>query len=266
MGILKGKFIVGPVGPVNFRVVKGKNIVSAKPVKGTMKQTKGTIRVASTFGIANQLSSEMMESFKKPISSFQDNLLFKRLTGRLRKIIYNARDLHSDRYSFTGESFNPLSDFDFNIDSPLKMSLNTLPVVSLRDGLLRVVLDDLDNPKKITYPMRSESCEIVVSMSLFRMTDGLKIPGAEYQRLKLKRYQDTISIHEFNYSIPAGCLCVVALNMYYYSITDNYLSILNNKKFSPGSILATYYVPGEYTEDESRKWVDMRRRLTIKIS
>ena len=39
MGIIKGKFIVGAVGPVVYKVVKGKNIVSAKMVKGSMKQT-----------------------------------------------------------------------------------------------------------------------------------------------------------------------------------------------------------------------------------
>jgi len=259
MGILKGKFIVGPVGPVNCRVVKGKNIISAKIVPGTMKQTKATIKVAATFGIANLLGSEIMEAYKKPLSGFQDNLMFKRLTGRLNHIIYNARDLPTDGYRFTDDSFRPLDDLDFNIKSPLKLSLNTAPVVSLNNGLLRIKLNDLDNPKNIHYPMRGKSCEIVVSMALFRLNEGLKISGAEYQRLKLKRYENTVSTHEFNFSIPDGCLCIVAINMFYYSITDNFLSVLNHKNFSPGSICAAYYVPGEYAGNDERKWFDMMK-------
>jgi hypothetical protein len=258
MGILKGKFIVGPVGPVNFRVVNGKNIVSAKMVKGTMKQTKGTKKLAGIFGIANRLSSEMMECLKKPLSGYQDNLMYKRLTGRLNHIFYHARDLSSDGYSFTDASFNVLADIDFNILSPLKVSLNTMPVVSLNNGVLRVKLNDLDNPNKIYYPVHSKSCEIVVSMSLFRLKEGLKTPEAEYQRLKLKRYQTSVSTHDFTFSVPEGCLCTVAISMYYYSITDNYLSILNNGKFSPGSICAAFYIPGEYADTDGRKWYDMR--------
>jgi hypothetical protein len=264
MGILKGKFIVGPVGPLNFRVVNGKNIVSAKMVKGTMKQTKATIRVAGIFGIANRLSSEMMGCLKKPLSGFQDNMMYKRLTGRLNHIFYHARDHSSDGYSFTDASFNALADFDFNIHSPLKVSLNTRPVVSLRNGLLRVELTDLDNPNKIHYPRSSKNCEIVVSMSLFRLREGLKTPEAEYQRLKLKRDQTAISNHDFTFSVPEGCLCTVAINMYYYSVTDKYISVLNNRKFSPGSICAAFYVPGDYANTDGRKWFDMRR-LTINV-
>ena len=259
MGIIKGKFITGPAGPVNFRVLNGKNIVSAKMVKGTMKQTKRTIAVATTFGIANRLSGEMMQSLKKPLGGLQDNLMFKRLIKTLHHIFCNARNLTEEQYSFTSKSFNPLAGFDFNINSPLKQSLNTVPAVSLHNGLLRLVFNELDNPENINYPMRSKSCEIVVSMTLFRLKEGLKIPGAEYQRLKLKRDQNTISAHEFNFSVPDGCLCIVAINMYFYWFTDNYLSILNHKKFSPGSIFAAYYVPGEYPGDDGRKWFNMRK-------
>jgi len=266
MGIIKGKFIVGSVGPVNYRVLKGKNIVSAKTVKGTMRQSKATISVAATFGIANRLSKEIMHSVKKPLSGFQDNLMFSRLTTRINHVLYNAKDQSMDRYNFSADSFSPLADFDFNSKSLLKLSLKSVPVISLSNGLLRLQLNDLDHPKSINYPVRSKSCEIVVSMSLFRLDAGLKIPDAEYQRLKLRRDQNEISTHEFNFSLPKGCLCIMAINIYYYSVTDNFLSILNNKKFSPGSICAAYYTPGEYAGNDGRKWFDMRRLMIPTLS
>jgi hypothetical protein len=259
MGIIKGKFIVGPVGPVNFRVLNGKNIVSAKVAKGTMKQTKATKSVGTNFGVANRLSSQMMQCLTRPLSGYQDNKMFSRLSTRMNQLLYDARNLTTGGYNLDIDSFSALADFDFNTKSPLKLSLKSAPVISLMNGLLRVQLNDLDNPKKIKHPIHSKSCEIVVSLSLFRLKEALTIPHAEFQRLKLRRDQTAISTHEFNFAVPDGCLCIVAIHMYFYSHTDNYLSILNNKKFSPGSICTAYYIPGEYADTDGRKWFDISR-------
>ena len=259
MGIIKGKFIVGAVGPVVYKVVKGKNIVSSKMVKGSMKQTKGTIRAAGTFGIANRLSGEIMHSLQKLLGGLQDDLMYKRLSVRLNDTLYTAREGGAHRYNFTGLSLHTLNDFDFNSKSPLRASLRSVPAISFNNGQLRLVLNGLDDPQTIIYPMHAKSCEIVATVSLFRLQDGVKIPAAEYQRLKLKRNQKDISSHEFVFSIPAGCMCIVSLFIYYYSVSDNYLSVLNHKRFSPGTICAAFFVPGIYNSNDHRKWEIMDR-------
>jgi len=176
MGIINGKFIVGNVGPVVYKVVNGKNIVSTKGQKGKMKRTK---YAAGTFGITKRLGSKIMYSFQQLIGGLQDNLMYQRMSTKLNSILYLAMYRAISTYKFTDVSFTSLGNFDFNTRSPLRDTLRFVLVNSLKDGILRLGLNDCNDPKNIRYPTLSKSCEIVAKVSLFRLQERLKVPVAE---------------------------------------------------------------------------------------
>lgn len=63
MGIIKGKFIVGPVGTVIYRVPNGKNIVSAKmdPLHSVRSKEKHNLRFKNA-------QSNLINSYNRPDS------------------------------------------------------------------------------------------------------------------------------------------------------------------------------------------------------
>ena len=91
MGKFEGKFFAGPVGPVIFRKSKGKQIVSVKPLPGTVKQTENTKKASGTFGMASLMTSQIREGFSHEISNLHDGSLHSRLMITLNPILSQCR-------------------------------------------------------------------------------------------------------------------------------------------------------------------------------
>ena len=79
MGKFDGKFFTGRIGPVTFRKSKGKQIVSARPLPGTMKQTENTKKASGTFGMASLLTSKIRQEFSNDICNLHDGDIHSRL-------------------------------------------------------------------------------------------------------------------------------------------------------------------------------------------
>jgi len=91
MGKFDGKFFAGPVDPVIFKKSKGKQIVSVKPLPGTVKQTENTKKASGTFGMASLMTSQIREGFSHEISNLHDGSLHSRLMITLNPILSQCR-------------------------------------------------------------------------------------------------------------------------------------------------------------------------------
>lgn len=257
MAHMRKNFIIGVLGPLVFRELNGKNIVSTRVAKGKIKHTKNTKTVSNTFGMATKLAGHILGCFKDSLNDCQDPLLFRRLSRLLQQVFLTTRDIKTRLYSFELNSFRSLNSLDFTIKSPLESSLINDPVVNLAGDQMSVFVSGLDNPEILVYPKGCFTCEITVSLAFFQMAAGLKIANSENQRVMLKKNTNDISEHEFVFQVPAGCLCIASIILNFFSIKRNYTALINTKEFNPSAICAAFIMPGKYGDSDGREWNEM---------
>lgn len=254
---MRNNFIIGVLGPLVFRELNGKNVISNRVPKGTIKHSKNTKTVSDTFGMANGLAGNMLGCFKEALNNCQDPKLFRRLRKLIQHALLASRDFKSRLYSFDESSFKSLVNVDFTIKSPLELSLLSEPVVNLTGDRLRIFVSGLDDPEILVYPKECFTCEVTVSVALFQLAPGLKLARSENQSVLLKKNINDISEHEFIFQIPEGCLCVASIILNFYSINRKYTSLINTKDFNPSAICAAFIKPGEYQDNDGRQWDEM---------
>lgn len=257
MAYIRKNFIIGTLGPLVFREVRGKNIVSTKVAKGKIKHTPNTKTVSNTFGMASALGGYMMGCFEEPLNGCQDPLLFKRLTYQIQQVLLSCRNSKTRLYDFKSDSFSPLANLNFTVKSPLKSWMKSVPIIRLVDTRLSISLSRLDDPAKLVFPKGCFTCEIIASVALFQLEAGLQVTDAENQSLAVKRDLNDISSHTFAFQVPEGCFCVVSIFLSYYSMKRKYTTLLNTKKFNPSAICAAFIMPGKYANNDGRIWEDM---------
>jgi len=257
MGKFDGKFFTGPIGPVTFRKSKGKQIVSARPLPGTMKQTENTKKASGTFGMASLMTSQIREGFSHDISNLHDGSLHSRLMTTLSPILSQCRDLETMKYDFEANSFNQLQSLEFNIESPLRKQLGFLPDIKLEKNKLQVLFPTGKMMKKIKFIKGSSYCTITASLLLFGLKDGLR-SNAVQQTLKLDK-SDTGSSGQitFDYVVPDGCLCVLGIFLKYH----NYKYMLNTNRISPAAICFAAVLPGDFDGGNTKDWYNIGQQF-----
>lgn len=252
-----GEFLRGLIGPLIFRVINNVQHVSLKIAKGTMKQTKETKKSALTFGMATSLSAEMLASFKEMLKGFNDYSARNRLNSVLNKILDRSRDKKTLAYSFFQESFSKLGGFEFNVNSKLEDFLMESPKVTIDRGKLYFSIPKSGIPARFKFPLKSSRCELKVSLTFFRLTEGLKFWKLNSKSLVILNNHKNFEGCEFVFDVPEGCLCITSMSLDYSRPNgENWLGV-NNKSFSPAAICDATVTPGEYQKDDRRNWREM---------
>ena len=251
MGKFDGKFFTGPIGPVTFRKSKGKQIVSARPLPGTMKQTENTKKASGTFGMASLLTSNIRQGFSNDICNLHDGDIHSRLMVILNPVLSQCRDLETMKYSFEANSFNPLQGLEFNIESPLRKQLGSLPEIKLEKNKLQVLFPTGKMIKKIKFIKGSSYCTITASLLLFGLKHSLRSKAVQ-QTLKLSK-SDTESSAKinFDYLVPDGCFCLLGIFLNYH----NYKYMLNTNRMSPAAICFAAVLPGDFGGENTERLV-----------
>lgn len=252
-----GKFLRGVLGELVFKEVNGKQVVTKRIPPGTMKKTAGMKRSTNTFGMAASLAAAIRNTFSVQINHFQDGMANPRLTGEMCKILGNARDPGSLLYSFHRNSFKGLIGFEFNQLSKVKNLMAGLPKVDLTDGILKVEIYEMLIPRELKFPAGSFQCKLSVCVSLFRLKDGLATELPEVKTVEIAMNKDRLPWQEFQFEVPAGCLCITSIFLEYATAGKNGWEVLNNYRLNPGSICGAIITPGAYQNKGKRTWVDM---------
>jgi len=252
MAKFDGKFLKGALGPVVFRVVNGKQIVSSKPHK--VKQTAETKKAGSTFGEGSSLSRQIRANFAEGILNLHDQNLHDRLLSRLNVIVNQCRDKKTMKYHFNENSFNSLINFDFNIHSPLKKQLPSEPAIVIENQTLTVAFPKSEHPAKLKFIKGGYDCELKILVRFYRLKDGLKTRYNAEQTILVEKYgNNDLSGKEFPFAIPNGCLCIVSMFLHY----SGEFGIINSKQINPGAICYAGETQGIFEENASFLWSRM---------
>jgi len=257
MAVLTNKFFKGVLGPVVFKERKGKQQVVTKVTPGTMKQTTATKSSQHTFGMASSLGAHIREAFQYDIYGLNDGEMTPRLSGAINQSLNFCRDPESKLYYFVEDSFYTLANFDFNTASKLNHRLGLNPKATVTDGVLKIAFPDHQRPYKLKFPKGSTSCIMTISVTLFRLRDGLRINIPTQQTLTIGLNDAILNGKTFLFDVPDGCLCIAGIFLKYYT---NRLMI-NNKLFSPAAICDALITPGVFVEDDNLKWVELGLRF-----
>jgi len=261
-----GEFISGVLGTMVFRVLKGKQYVKLRSAPGTMKQTAETKRTANTFGMGSTLGAKIRGTLKEHLLGLSNQGIKNRLNGRLVQILCSSRAPKSKHYQFDRDSFAGLDDFEFDATSTVAKLLGRQPAIVLAANTIKVQLPQLDIPSQLKFPFKGFQCKVTVSLSLLRLSDGLYQATADTQTLVCNKNMAKTDAHEFEFSVPNGCLCIVSLFLVYETASGKGFRPINSKSFNPGCICRTFVTEGDYQAGDEIVWKKMKNSRGIPLN
>jgi|GEM_PF-658755 len=254
MAIKKGKFIVGTISNVSFRVYRGKQILQSTPGRGNMRQTKETKSAANIFGKASSLASEFRLSLQATFGTNYDGMMVSRLTGMMRPIIEQCYDKPNLKFNFRRNDFQSLAGFDFNLNSPLQNSMWIMPESSLADNVLTITIPEMKIKRDLKFPSDTNLCSILVSFAIYRLEEGLKSKHPEVKQILVRFKEETLARQQFEFSVPEGCLCIAGIGLSYYLQGEETAFAKNSPTFNPAAICCVYVNEGTYPETHTHLW------------
>jgi hypothetical protein len=258
MARIKKDTISGIFGPVIFKYRMGKQLIVPRREPGTLRQTQATKIAGTTFGAASRLASDLKFSLEKQLNNLQDTGMFKRLNNVLYAVLQNAKEEDSGSFLLNAEALAPLEGLQFNISTPLQKYLKAQTQVSLKPGILKVSIGNLNIADTLIFKKNVWICDINISVALFRLQENLMLINPERKTVRIKKNLLDIEKASFEFDIPQGCMGIVSISLSYYSVKQNHAQLLNHKKFSPGMICKVFQSDGVYEGGDRREWVEMK--------
>jgi len=253
MAILNKNFLHGTIGPVVFKQLGNKQIMTSKVKPGKMKQTGNTKKAANTFGKASKLAAEIRNIFDAEIGIFRDRDMHSRFSAALNVQLAHARDPETGKFELSANTFAPLQGFEFNLYSTLQKHMIATPDMLLTPGKLTVLFPEKIAQRLVKFPARAIYCEIVGVVALIRLKDGLRVQVPEQQVIRLSKDNTLSRSVMLEFVVPDGCFCILSIFLQYYGRN----SFLNNSKLNPGAICYAAISVGDYQEADPFFWIDM---------
>lgn len=252
-----GKFLRGVLGSLVFRVVNGKQIVTIRPPKGSIKQSEATKKASQTFGMASSFAAQILRGLKVALVEPGDTRVRNKMNSAIAVILKNCRDPETGKYHFDDQSFTPLDNFELNTRSKVQDLVIGMPSVMYKDGVLRLSLIDLKIPAMLKFPHDSFKCKITFCMLMYRLSEGLAVLNPEMQELVVTKDRKSTEAQDFIFKIPEGCFCLVTMTLQYAVAMKSGWQIINTKHFNPARICATVFAPGTYQPVPGQLWTEM---------
>lgn len=263
MAILKKKQAIGKLGKIVLRQYRKQVIAQSAPGKGMVKQTEPTKKTATLFGKASTLGAIIRKAFSiDTIRNMHDGEMTSRLTSRLRTILAQSIDLEMEDYSFHEDSFESLNGFDFNIKSPIKSSMWTLPKTTFSQGTITITLPELIINKGFMFPKDTNKCELHFSLLVYDLLTRHTSLPIEKHTLELTDKQYLLEKQSFSFTVPDGCLCMIGVSLRFNK--DHYdKGLYNSKTFNPSGIFGAILTPGTFKNEKKWKWEDNAHSTAI---
>ncbi|WP_158800316.1 hypothetical protein [Pedobacter sp. L105] len=254
MAIKRGKFVVGSIGTAVYKVVKGRQILQSAPGKGGVRQTEATKESAGLFGKSSGLAKSIRSTMSPVINSYYDGTMIFRLTTAVSAIVrhnYNPKTL---AYTFTSESFDSLNGFEFNVNSPLKKYLWSIPQSQFFDNVLTVTLPEIQINEGLEFPKNATNCVLKISIGILNLEEGLYYTTQNFRKVEINDNQGIQEQQQFSFQVPPGCLCIACVALDYYKMVGNLAIASNHKAFNPSAIFATYLNIGTFNPEKPIQW------------
>ena len=251
MAIVKNNALVGAVGNICFRQSNGQNIVQIKP--RDVKQTIKTKESGLSWGLASASAKQIRVAYDSMIDGLNDGKAVNRLN-----VAVSASEISN--FSETGIYHLPeLSGFEFNIKSSLADVLNAYPKTSVADeALIRIEIPSWQSQKLLQTKLKWSACSIRLAAFMFEFQnsrysllseEGVEIAYSQGETIPLS----------WNVKVPqteaAIVTVVIALDLYNENNRGRF--ILNDKSFSPLSIVESYKVKGIAGTESPSEWETM---------
>lgn len=257
MATQKGKMFSGIIGHVIFKIVKGKQRVTPRPAPGTVRLTEASLKAASTFGMASMLGSKIRLSLSSMLKDRVDYDVTGRVAGALNLILQQARDEDTLKFSFESSSFNSLLGLNFNMQAPINKWLLMSPALTFNEGQLQVSFPQSKTAAALRFPKNATACRLMVAVVYFQLVDGLRCMHPSRQYMMIDQQEENLEINDFNFALPAGCLCIVTTSLIYLSSLKKSAKRLTNLEFNPSSISAAVITSGQFKRSEEFDWICM---------
>jgi hypothetical protein len=235
MAIVKGKFIVGLVGPIVYKMHRGQQVITARPRSGH-KITAETKQAAHTFGKASGFASQIRQSVSDIVTKNYDGTMNYRLNQELVLILKKARDPETGAFYFDPFSFEALRGFQFNSKSPFNHSLFVNPYITVSDGQLSLHLPEISVPQDMKFPLQATSCNINFEVVEFNVVEGKK----KKTLLGTKAIAHAIGVtpaQEWTAALTPGWFSVVVMSLNYVEHTYAGDVVLNSKTYCPAMMI-----------------------------
>ena len=240
MAVIKGKFIVGVVGPIIYKRHRGQQVITGKP-EAKHNISEGTKKSANTFGKASSFASEIRHSISDVVTSNYDGTMNYRLNQEIVSIINKGLDPESGAFYFDPSSFQPLTGFQFNSKSPFNRSLLVNPYITITDNQLTLHLPEINIPKDLKFPLNANSCNINFMVVEFNLLEGKK-------KISLRGTSTIVHQKGFNAAqewttpLKEGWFSVIAMSLNYVQHTYAGNVVLNSKDFCPAIIIQAGFI------------------------
>lgn len=240
----------GPVGPVNFRNVKGRLIVSAKVAPGTKKQTKASIVTANNFGKASATGLQIRASYRQQIVEMPDGEMHRRLNKEFTTIYNSDLDKESGTFHFNADSFNALTNFEFNDTSRLKNKMIVQPDFVLEDSRLTIRFPYDRERKFLKFPAAASVCELCMVVTYLKMDDRTCLRKPLLEEVMVEKDNNYPMGQHFTFDVPEGCVFLLSIFLKF----NNSPGAENYKNQNAGAICYTTFSPGLYTGEVINRW------------
>jgi hypothetical protein len=250
----KGDLISGAIGPVVFRIVNGKQIISSRPPKGKVKLSDSTKKANKTFGKASKIGAQLRRTVKLELKNKCDVNSSSRLSGELFSILHECTNKDTLEFDWQRNSFKSLNGFEFNFNYKVKTQIINMPVAELINGVLKVDFDQMKISEHFKFPYRSYHCILTATVSLLNLKANTVSVRAESLKRSINITEKIIQPFTFEFAVPDGCLYVLCLYQQYTTSAKDQLRAGVTKKLNRACICSAGISSGIYVGTDNFLW------------
>ncbi len=257
MAKLKGKIIKGQVNGMVYREYRGEQIIQSAPLIKKKNRTEGTKKAATVFGKATKLAAEIRVGLDHTTVRFYDGTMIFRLCTEVLHCLNSVKDSHTQTFNFKGDSFQSLTGFEFNQDSPLKSNLLVYPNIRLEGTSLKIEIPALKIPIDIKFPEdRLDRCKMMIQNTFIDLVNGrTHSPPPQLMDIPYSYEPALVPGQTFEFEVAPGCLCITAISLLFINSTFAGDVIVNSKSFNPAAIVHAVITEGTIDTPDTRRWV-----------
>ncbi|MDR6301818.1 hypothetical protein [Mesonia maritima] len=237
--------LVGRVGNLIFRIVKGKVIVQARPDYTQLKQTKSTQKSALDFGTASKITNKLNSGLQEIVQAYHSPEMYNRMRSKILQAMRTHTALPLGEKNLWEGTPELLEGFEFNRESQYK-DFSDLWLVNWQ----------VDAQNKIHFTQKSFIPRTQLHWLPYTGRIGIGYWIGAFQQKDYKPCQQQlltlevspnyteVPVHNFvSTSFPSNTLIIVITTLLYYK-QDPVLGdiLLNHKQCHPARILKVFKV------------------------
>ena len=243
MAFLNGDELSGLIGPMVIRRMdNGKVIVQTKPRQYT--QSKKTKSTTGLFGFGSKVASRIRAQLASAIG-YYDPSMINRFNTPIKAVLNHCYDKITKIFNFEQDSFSRLTDFEFNIKSPLINFLWVKPEMILVENVLKLTIPTFTVGKQLIFPSDTNVCQMTIAITQININQELERQELMYD-FEISSDQKNVLSREILFDVENATLCIASLGLYYFKKTGDIKTPYNSKAFNPANIIGAIITPGVY--------------------